>query len=55
VQLLDPGDPVDARRVEALGFAGPHGGPPGLAAYVCRGTTCLAPVIDPAALGRPLA
>ena len=54
VQLLDPGDPADARRLEALGLAGPGGGPPALAAYVCRGTTCLAPITDPGALGRPL-
>ncbi len=55
VQLLDPGDAADASRLEALSITGPAGGPPGLAAYVCRGTTCLAPVTDPAALGRPLA
>ena len=55
VQLLDPGDAADAARLRALGLMGSDGDPPVLAAYACRGTTCLAPVTDPAVLGRPLA
>jgi uncharacterized protein YyaL (SSP411 family) len=48
-QLLDPDDAADAERIAAAGF-GDAAAP---SAYVCRGTTCLAPVTDPAALGAP--
>ncbi|MCX6362735.1 MAG: DUF255 domain-containing protein [Actinobacteria bacterium] len=50
VQFLDQDDPADAERMAASGFeraAAP-------VAFVCRGSSCLAPITDPGELGRPL-
>ena len=50
VQLLDPHDSVDAERMVVVGLQRS----PVPAAYVCRGSTCQAPVTDADELGRPL-
>jgi uncharacterized protein YyaL (SSP411 family) len=50
VQLLDPADPADAARI-ARADLGDTGGP---GVYVCRGTSCLAPITSASVLARRL-
>jgi len=50
VQFLDPDDPADAERMATTGFQRAAAA----AAYVCRGATCQAPIVDPSDLSQPL-